>query len=514
MMIVAFSAMGLCAALPAAEMRELLPLLPKDANALVVLQIRELTNSPRGQKEGWAAQHETEFLVGAANIPPWVELFVRASREHPGAGGPAWTTVLIPLPEGYNMEDLARREGTEVQQIDEHAAVWSPRYNGYFVDLTPPGEQPLRVLGGITPATRQDVARWLADFHRGLGVLGMSDYLVTAANDPSAQIMLAVDLQEMLDPVLIRYRIDGAAALQDRPEAKPGLVILYQTLRGVKLTVRVEETTQAELRMDFGRKVGDEGQYVKPLLIELLNDMGAAIDELDDAAVEVGDRTVTLRMPLSDESLRRVMSLATAAPAPPGPPPPAAEQPPTPPSPGSTGADVTASRRYFSAVNRNIDDLGRAYARARSYARTAQWHQNFARRIDHLPATGVDPDLIDYGQSMSAKLRALAASLRGVAVKVNALEQSIVYNVYYDPGYGGWGYGWTGWWGWGWWGPQWYGQPPRAEVTSNLQEVRANQAELVAASAPERDQIWQMINEERAAMQRTMVGRYGEALLR
>jgi hypothetical protein len=497
-------------------MRELLPLLPKDANTLVVLRIRELTNSPRGQKEGWAAQHETEFLAGAANTPPWVKLFVRASREHPGAGGPAWTTVLIPLPEGYSMEDLAKREGTEVQQIDEHAAVWSPRYNGYFVDLTPPGDEPLRVLGGITPATRQDVARWLKELHRGLGVLGMSDYLTTAANDPSAQIMLAVDLQDMLDPVLIRYRIDGAAALQERPEAKPGLVILYQTLRGVKLTVRVEESTQAELRMDFGRKVGEEGQYAKPLLIELLNDMGAAIDELDDAAVEVDERTVTLRMPLSDESLRRVMSLATAPPAPPGPPPPATEQPPTPPSTGSTGADVTASRRYFNAVNRNIDDLGRAYARAKSYARTAQWHQNFARRIDHLPATGVDLDLIDYGQSMSAKLRALAASLRGVAVQVNALEKSIVYNVYYDPGYGGWGYSpvWWGWRGWGWSGPEWYGQAPRTEVTSNLQEVRAKQAEVVAASAPERDQIWQMINEERAAMQRTMVGRYGEAFSR
>jgi hypothetical protein len=51
-------------------------------------------------------------------------------------------------------------------------------------------------------------------------------------------------------------------------------------------------------------------------------------------------------------------------------------------------------------------------------------------------------------------------------------------------------------------------------VTSNLQQVRAQQAELVAASAPERDQIWQMINEERSAMQRTMVGRYGETFLR
>jgi hypothetical protein len=51
-------------------------------------------------------------------------------------------------------------------------------------------------------------------------------------------------------------------------------------------------------------------------------------------------------------------------------------------------------------------------------------------------------------------------------------------------------------------------------VTTNLQDVRARQAEVVAASAPERDKIWQMVNEERAALQRKMVAKYGEAFAR
>ena len=56
--------------------------------------------------------------------------------------------------------------------------------------------------------------------------------------------------------------------------------------------------------------------------------------------------------------------------------------------------------------------------------------------------------------------------------------------------------------------------PQNVVVTSNLQDVRAKQAEVVAASAPEREQIWQIINDERDAMERQMVGKFGEQFRR
>ena len=64
------------------------------------------------------------------------------------------------------------------------------------------------------------------------------------------------------------------------------------------------------------------------------------------------------------------------------------------------------------------------------------------------------------------------------------------------------------------WGPYTYGQPQNVNVTSNLGEVRAKQAEVVNASAPQREQIWNMINEERATVEREMVGKYGEGILK
>ncbi len=492
---------------PAQDVSDLLPLVPRDANALAVFRVHALTGSPRGQKEGWAARHESQHLDGAVTIPPWVEVLVRASFVRPGTRGGDWTTVLTPLPAGYEMTQLAQREGTEVQEIAGHAAVLSERHSGYFVEFKGDGGSAPRVLGGMAPASRQDAARWIAETGRATGAEGVSPYLVEAVQDATPQLVLALDMRDMLDPVHIRNRLDAAEALKGQGAPRSALIIAFQTLRGVRFSMRVQDTTTAEVRFDFGRRIGDEGKFVKPLFIEFLNDAGAALDELESSEVKVDGQTVTLRMPLSDESLRRVLSLITAPP-PPHSPGRAAQATPAPPQPAS-GPDAIASRRYFQAVSRNVDDLARAYSRGQSYARTAQWHENFAQRIDHLPTAGVDPALVEYGRRISSQLRALGASLRGTAVKVNALDRSVFYNTEFVPANG---FEW--WWGGARtaWGP--VVQPQNVVVTSNLQEVRAKQAEVSAAAAPEREQIWQMINDERDAIERQMIGKFGEQFRR
>lgn len=497
-------ALLLNASAAAQDVSELLRYLPSDANTIAVLRVRELVDSPRGQSEGWAEQHETEFLQGAVTIPPWVDVLVRGSYVRPGTQGGDWTVVVIPLPAEYEMSKLAEREGTEVQEIGERPAVASTRYGGYFVQFGGEGEP--RVLGGIAPATRQDAARWVREVG-GRGRPQLSEYLSDAAAERSTQIVLAIDLHDMLDPIMVRNRIDSSAVLT-RSDPRAALKVDFQSLRGARLTIHTAETTSAEIRLDFGRTLGNEAEHVKPLLIEFLHDAGAELDELEDARVVVQGRSVLLRMPLGDESLRRVMSLVTTPPPPSAP----GRQPPVPeppqPSPSAAQPDLAASRRYFRAVNRIVDDLQRAYGRASSYTRTAHWHITFADRIDRLPTAGVDPALLQYGRDVSNRLRALGASLRGTGVQVNALERSIVYNVQQYPVYPT-GFEW--WWGGAHtvFGAYTYGRPVAVEVTSNLEEVRRKQAEVVQQSAPERDQIWRMILDDRAATEREMVGKFG-----
>ena len=501
-----YSMLPLSAAL-GQSVQELLAKAPEDANAVAVLRLHDLVESPLGIKEGWSKKAEQAYLNGDIPLPPWVDVFVRASAIRPGTPGGEWTSVLLNLPKDYDLKTLAEKEQTEVQQLDGHRIIHSKRHNGYFAEFTTP-ENSTRILGGLAPASRQEIARWLTTEQSSL-----SPYLYEAVTDSTPQLMMAADLRHLLDPVQIRYRLSGLSSLEDKPQARTALTLDFQSLQGIRLAVSVKETTTAEIRFDFGRQIGDEGQYVKDLFNEFLNDAGAALDELSNASSQTNGKSVILRMPLSNESLRRLLSLITTVS--PSTPTDRALTSVAPPKPGIDSESKSAavnpverSLKYFQAVNDNVADMERAYKRIKNYRQTAAWHDTYARRIDELPIAGVDPELLDYGQKMSSLLRALGASLRGMGLKIDALNNQITYEVEQTPVYRN-GAEW--WWGGAWtaYGPYTYGQPMKSEVHTNLQEVRARQMEIVNNTQPEREQIWQMISEERNVTRRKMVAKYG-----
>ena len=515
------TAFGLCATLLVAssradEVSELLPMVPEGANTIAVLRVKDLTGSPRGLRENWAEKHEQEFLDGTLTIPPWVTSIVRTSYFRPGMQGGEWSSILLPLPEAANLDQIAEREKVEIQQISGHAAVLSPRRNGYFVMLKGASEGPGRILGGLTPATRQEVSRWIQEIQQGDA--GVSDYLSKAASTPDAQLVMAIDLHELLDPIHIRYRLEGSPVVKEHPGTRAALTIDLQSLTGAKLAVRVGEETSALITVDFARAPGEEGKLIKPLLVELLNDMGAPLDELPDAKVGVVGQSVLMEMPLSDTSLRRILSLITAPPTHAGTGRSvAATTQPSPPTPNNSRArevTVPASKRYFKTIDRCINDLHRAYSSGKAYNNTAQWHDNFARRIEEIPPVGVDPELLKFGQRMADDLRALGQSLQGTVIKVDLLNNQVQTNVDVQPAYYN-GFDW--WWGGAWTvggQPYYYGQPVNVQVNSNLPEIRAKQAEVVAEGAPERDKLWSMIMKDRNDMLEAMTKKYGEEFTR
>lgn len=486
------------------DVDELLSISPDDANSIVVVHMHKLIASPLGQQQGWAERQHDAYLNGTFAIPPWVRTLVRSSHVRPEAFGGDWTSFAVHHPDGFEMQTVAHRWSSEVQSIARHPVVYAAKRNGYFVDFGPAGK---KVLGGLAPASRQQVAKWIEDVADRTQP-ELSGYLVSSAEAGDAQIILAIDLDEMLDPVQIRYRLSGTKSLEDRNRERIELTLDLQSLQGIRMEIEIGTEMQARIRFDFQRSVGEEARFVKELLIEYLNDAGAALDELNSAEVTIADKQATLTFVLTQDSLERILSLVTAS----APPSAAglATTTPQPPEPGGSSAvDQDASLRYYRAVNRNVDSMEKAYRRINNYRQTARWHDTYAQRIEELSITGVDPELLDYGQKMSSLLRALGASLRGMGVNVDALNQQITYNVEQKPIY----YNGADWW-WGGahtiYGPYTYGRPMETKVETNLQDVRAKQAEVVANTQPEREKIWQMINEERSVTRRAMVAKYGK----
>ncbi len=157
-----------------------------------------------------------------------------------------------------------------------------------------------------------------------------------------------------------------------------------------------------------------------------------------------------------------------------------------------------ASAAYYDAVCQLLNSLIRRNKGASDYDKTALWHETFARKIAELPTTGVDSELLNWGQGISDKLRALAASLRGIPVEVNELENSIRFNstTYY----------------------RWYANsaesgplyfPDWIKSENNVGDVRARQADVIAQNADQREAIWTMMKEATAEIARKMQYKYG-----
>src|SRR5205085_7762570 len=100
-------------------------------------------------------------------------------------------------------------------------------------------------------------------------------------------------------------------ALKGKPGPFEGLEELMKGLQGVRFTARVDDSTTGQVYMDFTKPVGDTAGYMKELFMESLGEIGAYLDDFTESQVrtENGGKTVVLKTDLSDDGLRRIMSL-------------------------------------------------------------------------------------------------------------------------------------------------------------------------------------------------------------
>ncbi len=462
------------------KLNELLRNTPEGGNAIAIVRVSELLHSPRAVKDGWAEKPATEFLAGAAAIPNWVETLVVSSLVRPEVPEEVWSVGLVALPKDLKLDQIAQRELAPVTEVAGHRAIESAR-NTFFVELTPD------ILGTMRPAIRQSTARWLKSCDDRT-TSALSYYLKTAASR-TQHIVLALDMADMISPSRLRDYLRQSTQLKGQMSDTDRVCNLLDTLCGVTLTVQVTQSLRAELSIDFKADVGDLAPDVRQVFLEIAQSRGLGLREFAASEVIGEGKTVRLITDLSDEGLRHVMSLVVS---------PLPAKKATKPAASN---ELEASKRYFSSVARSLDDLDRVTKNVSNLASVATWHENHAKKIDHLPNADVDEALLEFGASVSSKLRALAASLRGIAVEINADEKSITYNVHVDPG-------WTRVNPWG--GGAGY-KPPTMNGSSNLKEVRERQAAAIARGSQKREQIWLMIRDEEAAIERKMRERFGRS---
>jgi hypothetical protein len=481
----------------------LVPLLPRDSNAVFIVRVSEILKSPRAVQEQWSAQQAERFLHGESSVPPWVEALVIGSLVRPAGAEAAWSAALVAVPPATRLESLAHTSG-EIETLGASRAVRGTQ-DAIFLDLKP------GLLGVMSPAHRQDAARWSREI-AAAKQSELSPFLRDAGRLPG-QIVLAMDLQDMFDPARVRERLAADETLLTAPEIRTKLTGQLLKIRGITMEITIGEAIGSKVTLAFADPLQDSAKIFQRIFVSILGETGVGIDEFDGASSVIDGSNLVLSTELSETSLRRILSLivpppphaqvADAAASPTASPTPAANVTVLPPKPAVSVTPQSATRRYFLAVSKMVDDLKVANRNAKNYERTATWHDNFARKINDLSTVGVDKDVLAYGAATAEKFRALAASLRGQAVQVAASQGTLSYNYSYDPG----------WVQADWWGGVGY-RAPTTSISSNLRQVREQQAKAIEAGAVDRTKIWQAIDDERAAMQLTMRQRYGDDVLR
>jgi len=338
---------------------------------------------------------------------------------------------------------------------------------------------------------RQDFARWVRSARKPEKP-AISQYLVDAVNaNKSAHILVAMDLQDMLDPTGGRAALQRSGVVPNETELN-SLVSVISGAKGLILTANIDDKAKTVLRFEFAVPMNDFVNAANRIWPKALEAAGLEIPELKSAKAKADGKALVFSAELEDSSLRRLLSIV-AAPGD-GLEPEGSERIKS----AKESAALSASLRYYRAVNSALDDLkAQGGAKGKNYVNSATFFDNYAARIEKLPLTDVDPLLVQYGYSVGAKLRAMAGSLRGLQVELDTYDNYKSTTWVASPGGAfvgrrGWGVGGGG----------------GVSMSTNVQELSSKQAEAVLKLEPERVKVWGVLETDRASIRREMLDKY------
>lgn len=457
---------------PAGPNDELLKTVPPTANVFALFDVKELLASPIGQKAGWIQKTDENYRAGVGIIPPGTDRLAVSGQLNLAGGAWAWKAAVL---EGQGLPtpaDVAAREKGEVDEVAGFPVVLSPR-RAYFVGLSPARQAVFQ------PASRADLSAW-ARQSQSPAAQGPSKYLAGAVKwAQTAPVVISVDLTDSIDPVTARDVAGSLFTVIDKNTNLAAFGKFLSKTRGVTLTVKATDHLQASVRVDFAESPIKFEKVVKAAFLEILDNEGAAVPEMEKWEMGLGDSSMILSGTLSPESFGRIVGLFSF--------PKAGGEMAEP-----AGPSGPATKRYYLGVNAAIEDV-RQLSKESRYEKTALWHEAAARKIEHLDPRGVDPTMVETGLGVAKRLRAMAGSLRGVPIDAAQLQSTQYAYVWAQPAWGLWGF------------PL---GPTNISANTNIPQVQAQIGKVVAGDVKNRQQLWEQISGDMSQTRAKMVAKY------
>lgn len=390
-----------------ADLETLLRKIPRGSNALVVIDGPGLRNSPLVKKAtGTTSGPDYHDLL---NVPTDAEQIVVASRLDFSNLADSDRVALATLKQDRSLAEFAAREGGLVEKVGDVEAAWSPR-NAYLGKLGP------QLFGMIYPSDRQAFARWVKyaatsqvnevpPYLRGAGALAGSE----------TPYVMAVDLTDAASVAQTLKLLQHAESLKPYAAELPAAAQFLAGAQGATFRLSLKDQPEGTIVVEFGGPAQPVEKFAKPMLLEVLAELGASLEDLKTWKARAVGNSIVLTGSLSNDGLRRIGSLF-ALPVGTD----SGLDPASLPASARLEDPARASKRYFDALGAIIDDLkkNRTMIDNRPSESQAVWYDRYAQRIDQLPVLNVDPELIAFGDGVSQRYRALAQNERGVNLNI------------------------------------------------------------------------------------------------
>ncbi len=479
--ILLVAALAAANAAPAETIGDDLYRLPSSVNAMAVVNMDAVFQSPRAKSENWAKRPRGAALAGCLPIDPRLDRIVIGAHFDPFGTSPPWSVALanLGLKQTITLEQIAQMRKGTVEEVAGQPAAITP--HGYFA-LVQPG-----LIAATNGTSRVDFAKYLR-FAKDNQQRVLAPYLVNAVKDEfRTPIVLAFDTEDMIDPKAVARVAAASKALGGDKATIDAVVAFVGKLKGIRIFIQIGESgLKATVTLDGPGAYTGDPNALKAFLLEALGRAGANLDILSQAVPKPAATGISYVTDMPDTGLMRLMTLLHVPPAPEAPPPPDR-------SPEiARDARIAATQHYYNAIVAMLTDLNAEYKRANSYSATANWHAGYAQRIEQLPTVDVDQTVLSWGEAVAFDLRALAASLRGVPIHLQQLESQ---KRVWLSGLGNSGWGWGG--------------RPMVYLGTNEGQVAAEQQKAIEAGRTNRDQVWTQLTSEREQVRQKFQDQYG-----
>jgi hypothetical protein len=460
-----------------ADFPEMVRRVPRDVNVIVYMDVERMLASPLAAKEDWKGTRAADFSTRPMSVPPSVTKLVRAASINLDVDETAWQIAVMEAKSIPSLDTIAKNEKGYVDAVAGVKAVWSPR--GAYAYK--PSD---KTVGLVFPANRQFLARWIKEQPGQF-----SSYLLDASTALTAtgpQLVVALDLEHLVQPQIVRERAKQMQSLRNARVNMDDLVKTISAIKGLKFSVTVKDKATGKITVDFDSDASDLRDVGKPLLLEVLEHRGLALEDLDSWKAAVSRKSFTLEGDLSKSGLMRLSSLL--------------EFPSLPLDESAEGTvdakdpKLYATLAHFNSVTALLNDLNEKRKEFQNPGHAAGWWEKYATRIDRLPVLDVDPDMQEYSATVADLMRQIAEEGRGAGIRMGVQQANLAVN--YAGGYGNssYGYGYRG---------DRYSGARQQQAQKNA--IRAEETGKVAMAGSE---ARKQIQDQTASIRRKMTERY------